>query len=224
MALNTSPRTFKIRDMRRLLLTAVVAVLFPLAASAQANPDSVRFRNDCRLAMQVVTTGHPAMKIDWAMAFVRECPGLAGNLARALREARTSRDTAELNRLTTPADWLRDGALFSTARELLADETASPEARVFAVRVLMWAYVPGMEIDYQNLVDTDGDGIPTCSGLGPGLHGELQRGAPLPGDWIAQGQALGRAVALDTGGDARVRQAARCLAVIIPFPQVRDMH
>lgn len=146
--------------MKRLVLCTLVATLLPLMASGQANPDSVKNRNDCRLAVQVVTTGHPAVKTDWAMAFVRDCPDLPSALARSIRELRSSRDTGVLDRLTAPADWLRDGSVYGAAYEVLQDRMASPEARVFAIRVLMWAYLPGLELNYSHLVDTDGDGYP----------------------------------------------------------------
>jgi hypothetical protein len=207
--------------MKRLLF--VGAVLVPLSVNAQANPDSIEHRNDCRLAVQVVTTGRPAVKTDWAIRQMRTCPEAATELATALRAARTRHDTVALNRLTEPADWLRDGSIFSAAMDVLRDRTASPVARVYATRVLMWAYVPGEEIRYGHLVDVDGDGDWTCGGLGPSLHGELVRAAPLPAGWVGQGQTLGRSIALAPDEPAPVRQAATCLAMVIPFPHVGNL-
>lgn len=209
--------------MRMKSLLLALAVILPLSAQAQASPDSVKHRNDCRLAVQVLTTGNPAVKADWAIRQMRTCPAGAAELARAFRAARSGRDTASLNRLTAPADWLRDGSMFSAALEVLRDRNASPEARVYAARVAMWAYVPGEEIRYEHLVDADGDGDWTCSGLGPSLHGEVVRGTPLPAGWIESGTALGRALSVDDSEPVRVRQAARCLALVIPFPYVRNM-
>lgn len=202
---------------------AALALLSPLSAVGQANPDSVRARNDCRLAVQVVMTGHPAVKTEWAMDFVRQCTELPSALARAIRDTRASRDTTVLKRVTAPADWLRDGNVYSAASEVLRDRTASPEARVFVIRVLMWAALPGMELDYSHLVDTDADGSRSCGGLGPSLHGEMVRGMPLPSGWKESGRALGRSVARDPSEPAPVREAARCLALAIPFPYARNM-
>lgn len=130
-------------DMMIRLLTCLLAVgLLPLAASAQANSDSIKHRNDCRLAIQVITTGQPAARSDWAMTFVRECAGFPAALRNSLSAARNSRDTAALARLTAPADWLRDGDVFTAAFELARDRGASPVARVFAIRVMMWVYLP----------------------------------------------------------------------------------
>lgn len=208
---------------RALALLGLIAVpLLSVAASAQVEPDSIKQRNDCRLAIQVVTTGRPGVKVDWAMTFVRDCPEFPGALSRAIRATRASRDTASLSRLTAPADWLRDGAVYSAAYDVVSDRTATPEARVFAIRVLLWAALPGMELRYAHLVDTDGDGIPLCGGLGPSLHGRFVRGAPLPAGWEVRGRSLGRALALDTSEAAQVRQAASCLALAIPFPYARE--
>ena len=205
------------------LWISTLALLLPLSAAGQANPDSVRARNDCRLAVQVVMTGHPAVKTEWAMGFVRQCSELPSALARAIRDTRTSRDTSVLKRVTAPADWLRDWGVYSAASEVLRDRTASPEARVFAIRVLMWAALPGMELDYSHLVDTDGDGSRSCGGMGPSLHGEIVRATPLPSGWEESGRALGRSVARDPSEPAPVREAARCLALAIPFPYARSM-
>jgi hypothetical protein len=205
------------------LWISTLALLLPLSAAGQANPDTVKARNDCRLAVQVVVTGHPAVKTEWAMDFVRQCTELPTALARAIRDTRASRDTTVLKRVTAPADWLRDGNVYSAASEVLRDRTASPEARVFAIRVLMWAALPGMELDYSHLVDTDADGSRSCGGLGPSLHGEMVRGMPLPSGWEESGRALGRSVARDPSEPAPVREAARCLALAIPFPYARNM-
>ena len=210
--------------MTRFWISVLAVALLPLSALGQANPDSIKHGNDCRLAVQVITTGQPAVKTDWAMTFVRECAEFPAALAGALSRARTSRDTAALARLTAPADRLRDGDLFTAAFELARDRAASPEARVFAIRVLMWAYLPGMELSYSHLIDTNGDGIPTCGGIGPSLHGELVRRTPLPAGWVESGRALGRSLALDSTEVAPVRQAARCLALVIPFPYVADLR
>lgn len=206
------------------LLTCLLAVgLLPLAASAQANSDSIKHRNDCRLAIQVITTGQPAARSDWAMTFVRECAGFPAALRNSLSAARNSRDTAALARLTAPADWLRDGDVFTAAFELARDRGASPVARVFAIRVMMWVYLPGMELSYSHLI-ADGDDIPTCGGIGPSLHGDIVRRAPLPSGWEENGRALGRLLASDGTESVQVRQAARCLALVIPFPYAADIR
>lgn len=199
-----------------LRILSFVVLLVPASLHAQANPDTVKHRNDCRLAAQVLTTGQPAVKRAWAITQARTCAGVADQLANALRGSRVSTDTVRLSALTAPADWLRDGRLFSAAYDIVRDRTASVQARVFATRVLMWAFAPGDEIDYRHLVDLNGDGQWSCGGTGASWHGEITRGTPLPSNWAAQANALGRSIAHDRDEPSAVRQAAVCLALVIP--------
>jgi hypothetical protein len=198
------------------IVTLLALLLLPLGLRAQANPDSVHHRNDCRLAAQVLTTGQPAVKRAWAVTKARTCPSVAGQLAEALRNSRSSTDTVRLSALTAPTDWLRDGRMFASATDVLRDRTATVEARVFATRVLLWAFAPGDEIGYHHLVSVNGDGKRTCSGLGASWHGELVHGSPLPSEWVAQANALGRSIAHNPAEPGAVRQAAVCLALVLP--------
>jgi hypothetical protein len=203
-------------NTRLFRVLSLVALVLPGSMQAQENPDSVKHGNDCRLAAQVLTTGQPAVKRGWAVTQARTCVDVADQLATALRQSRASTDTARLSALTAPADWLRDGRMFSAAYDVVRDRTASVQARVFATRVLMWAFAPGDEIEYRHLVAATGGGQQTCGGLGASWHGEITRGAPLPNDWVAQANALGRAIAHDKDEPQAVRQAAACLAFVIP--------
>jgi hypothetical protein len=59
-------------------IAGVLAALLLSAPSsssvvAQANPDSVKLRNDCRMAAQVLTTGHPGPHIDDALTTIGLC-------------------------------------------------------------------------------------------------------------------------------------------------------
>jgi hypothetical protein len=197
-------------------IISLVALLFPAALHAQAQPDTVKHRNDCRLAAQVLTSGQPAVKRAWAATQARTCPAVADQLANGLRDSRASTDTVRLSALTAPADWLRDGRLFSAAYGVVGDRTATVQARVFATRVLMWAFAPGDEIGYGHLVDVNGDGRWSCGGTGASWHGQITRGTPLPSDWVSQANALGRAIAHDGDEPRAVRQAAVCLALASP--------
>jgi hypothetical protein len=204
--------------VRRILLLSA-ALLLPLELQGQADPDSIKHRNDCRLAAQTVTTGRPANKLEWALHTIRRCPIAADDLARALSEARGSADTVLLKRLTAPTDWLIDGRIVETAVAILQDRGTSPQARVFAVRPLIWSLTPGGELEYGHLVDLDGDGRRSCGGRGPSFHGRVTAGEPLPAEWV---ERL-RGVALTIHGDANeptaVRQAVGCLLLTRPiFP------
>src|SRR5215218_9644020 len=101
--------------MNRLTKAALLLfLLLPACAVAQANPDSVKHRNDCRLAAQTLSTGHPSPHYGWALEMAWRCTEAAPALAAAIAEAATVRDTAFLNALTQPTIQLRDGRVFET--------------------------------------------------------------------------------------------------------------
>ena len=179
--------------------------------SAQTVPDSVKQRNDCRLAEQVVRTGHPAPKREWALWEIRRHCGASGGraLADAIREHRTSRDTAWLGELTSPAIQLRDGAVFAVSAQIARDRSASPEARVFAIRTLIWSLRPGYGITYDDLAGA-GEGSGGCYSHGPELHFQPTDGAPLPAGHASEVQAVAEQILLDAAEPAPVRSAARC--------------
>src|ERR1041384_5383461 len=98
------------------LLSAIVA-LTPQLSAAQASPDSVGHRNECRLAEQVLTTGSPAPHREWAEGYIPSCGyDLWGRTAAiAVRRNKGSSDLALLSKQWRRLDFLRDGAVFQAA-------------------------------------------------------------------------------------------------------------
>jgi hypothetical protein len=196
-----------------------MAMLSACASSsilAQAEPDSVHRRNECRLAAQVISTGNPAPRKDWALAVIRTCREGGAALARAISRARTNPDTAALNALTAPTVQLRDGAVFATALEIAGDRSASVEARVFAIRTLIWSMYPGGGINYPDL----SGGSHRCLGYGPSLHTEVTQGAALPRDYVARAKSLARTLTENVTEAVPVRRAASCLGIVNPWPRL----
>src|SRR4051812_27376125 len=100
--------------MRILLLAALLAFV-PTRGYSQGRDvsDSVHQRNNCRLASQVIRTGHPATHLQWAYSQIPACGSEGGEaLAARLRELRGSRDTAAIRALTMPFATLRDRDAF----------------------------------------------------------------------------------------------------------------
>ena len=188
-------------------------VALPACATAQANPDGIHRRNDCRLAAQVLTTGQPSPRLQWAAEVMPGCPQAGITVASALERYRTSRDTAFLSWVTLPANSLQDGHVFVTAMAVLQDKTASAEARVFANRLLFWHLYPSSGVYYSTLVDVDGDGRNPCIAFGASSHVTLVQGSPLPPDWKAQIHAAATRVMRDQTEPAPVRQSAVCVAL-----------
>lgn len=123
---------------KRLLLLVIMLVSTPTFLRAQEHADSVRHRNNCRLAEQIVSTGNPAPHEEWALSYIGACGleryGMA--LASAVRRLRASEDSALLNRYWGVAVWLDDGSLLDAALDVAGDPGASILARLHAVLAL----------------------------------------------------------------------------------------
>ncbi len=200
-------------------------VLFALLASPvwAQDPDSVQLRNDCRLAVQILASGHPAPQEEWALTVIHRCGSEGGAaLASALQNARTSTDTDYLSQLSARARWLRDGALFNAALEVAGDKAATAQARLESFVVLLYAVrlagdpLRGVPIFSQELSSplNPASGLPTgscsTSRFSTGAVKPAE-GAPLPGNYRDQISALGRRIFRDASEPLALRSAAFCL-------------
>jgi hypothetical protein len=212
-------------NLTRTLCFACLSVLAgcaPRAVLAQANPDSVHHGNDCRLAAQVISTGHPAHRAEWALAKIQNCRDGGHTLAQAISARRSSSDVEALDAVTRPAIRLRDGEVFSASLEIAGDRGASPQARVFAIRTLMWAMFPGGGIEYSDLADLVQGRQRSCFGHGPSTETEITQGTPLPRDYVDRAKALARRLNEDETEVHSVRRAAVCLALVQPWSKLPD--
>jgi hypothetical protein len=212
--------------VRHIVLSLLVSAGVPVGLQAQSEQsDSVDLRNRCRLAVQTIATTHPAPHSGWAVQFIQNCPEGGRVLANAFREARSSRDTALLDAITRPAIRLRDGGLFSAALEIAGDRGASPEARVYAIRTLMWAMYPGGAIHYADLADVIPNHQRSCFGAGPSTHTVVTPGeTAMPADYVTQAKTLARRINADAAEPHRVRRAAVCLMLVQPWPGLRSKY
>jgi hypothetical protein len=198
------------------VLIAALMLLVASAAAAQVRPDSVKLRNDCRLAAQVLTTGNPAPHVQWASWVIRGCPDAAQVVVRAVGQHRRSSDTVFLNAVTAPASEIRDRRLYEVALSILTDPSASTEARVFAARMLAWLYLPNAHLTYRDFVDPSGAGDSLCGAKRPPMDLRIVRGTLLPDGWPETVKAAARSVYTDVAQPAAVREAARCFILLQP--------
>jgi hypothetical protein len=195
--------------MRILLLVSAAIALLSSGVGAQPQNDAERHRSDCRIAVQVVASGRPVANQDWALSRLRSCGTDAGRvLAEILPRLANSTDTVRLNRHFSPTREIHDGQIFRVAMTLAADRRASAQARVFALRSLIWSGVPGRILSYADLAG-DKNGRTSCAG-GFTTHVSLSAGTPLPSDYDAQVRNLASRLAADPSEPIEVRRAARC--------------
>jgi hypothetical protein len=196
--------------MKIRLLGLALIVATAQAAGAQVDPDSIHHRNECRQAAQVVRTGEPRARITRSLLELRDCGAEGGQvLAAAFKAHQAVATRAELDELTRPASYLRDAALFEAGMEVAADESARPDARVFAFRIVLAAVMPGLLPTYEELSGGGAENM-SCFGARFGLEGGLSVGAPLPPDAAARAYDLSVRTLRDAGTPAPVKQAAIC--------------
>ena len=197
--------------MVRLFPIVLICACAPMYVSAQAAPDSVKRRNDCRLAAQVLASGHPAPREEWALAAIWSCPDAGPALATALKAARTSTDSAYLNALTAPLSRLHDGAVFTAAMEVAGDNAASVPARLASFRALITSVHPGAYVDLATLARDD----PRMCFSSRGVHTVVVAGTPVPADVRQQVRSLARRIFADISAPRAVHQAAECTIVAV---------
>jgi hypothetical protein len=106
--------------------------------------------------------------------------------------------------ITAPTRELLDASLFQNALRIAADADASPEARVFAIRTLMWALEPRLSVQFGGLITS------RCS-PGATLHLDTWEGTPLPANRHEQVEALTRRLLDVQTTPDQVRHAAVCV-------------
>lgn len=199
----------------KFLISAVLLFGFFGRLEGQADPDTVKLRNDCRLATQVLTTGHPAPHLEWASWFIRRCPDAGSVIANAVRLHRDTRDTLFLKAVTGRGSEVRDRAIYEAALAVFGSDAAAPEARVFAARLLAWLFLPGADLRYRDMVPPDG--TPSmCFVRRPPIDLHIIRGDLLPPGWPDAIRAAAKQVREDPGQPPIVRQAAACFIYIEP--------
>lgn len=199
-----------------MIRTVLLALLLAVPVTAQANPDSVKLRNDCRLAAQVLRTGHPAPRFQWATAVIHRCGvhEAAPALVAALDRLRSSSDSAEVNQVWGQVQYLRDARVYRTAMQVARDKGASMVARMSALMWLQRIRAPrqlALKDEVTGGFDANGRVRGGC-GRYSRLAGEspFVAGEPLPLDFEAEITALGQTIAADESQPLDVRTAARC--------------
>lgn len=212
--------------MLRILLLSLALMALPVCAMAQANPDSVKHRNDCRLAEQVLRTGHPAPHTKWAREFIGFCGYDVWGRATAaeVRRLRASQDVKELKEAWRGIASLVDANFFEAAAEIAGDRGASTPARTFALLHLAMLTDPYIVIRYRELPKDLAEARAVRARGGARAHARHcnahvvfyggkrpYQGQPLPSDAVARIRELAERVQPDATEPERLRVAASCI-------------
>lgn len=142
-----------------LLLTAGTS-----AAAAQESemPSEVRIRNNCRLAAQVLTTGHPHQRTDWARAYIVNCVD-EGPAHFSAQWASAPADTSSLRELIHASTRIRDARVFNALKETAVDRSRADAVRVAAMIGLLGYVDIGMAVDLTELKPPSNPDAPILS-------------------------------------------------------------
>lgn len=119
-----------------LLFMTLAAFALTSRLRAQVNPDSVKLRNDCRLAEQVLTTGQPATHRREALTVIGLC---GGDGLRALLSTWSSvpGDRDELELLVASTRAFATAELVDTLLSILRQPARPSAVRVASLLVLL---------------------------------------------------------------------------------------
>lgn len=141
---------------RAFLLVPVLLLGAVLPAAAQdERAAEVHKRNNCRLAAQVLTSGQPHSRYEWARVTIVDCED-EGPAYFAAQWATAPADTTALRQLIAGSSRVRDARVYATLRRAATDASGPSAVRVAAMLTLA-AYVdPSISIDLSELRVPDG--------------------------------------------------------------------
>lgn len=137
---------------RQVFLFASAFLLTAVPAGAQESDQAaeVQHRNDCRLAAQVLATGHPHPRHEWAVREITSCAD-EGPAYYAASWAAPASDTAGLRDLIVRSTRWRDARTYAALREAATDRARSDAVRVAAMISLARYVDPTIWIDLTDL-------------------------------------------------------------------------
>jgi len=201
------------RLLRQVMFVTVIGIVTPALAQSQgtAQDHSVKHRNDCRLAQQVLMHGRPANRREWAINYSNNCGALGGESLAAIlpRYRNVSAPGGEMEDVVQSAAFLIDRRIFDAALLLAADEGGASVARVQAIRIVYHQLNPASYYDYPAFI-TDSRS-PRVEKL-PSIVSEAPlTGTPLGDDALERAAQMARGVITRASTSASVRQAGSFL-------------
>lgn len=143
--------------MKRILVGMTVALLGMAAYPAVAQEPEYRpkreredaqLRNDCRLAVQVLTHGQPANKREWALDTIDRCDE-SGPPVLAAMWKEVAADSGSVGHMIYRSVYMRDRRVYDVVSALARDRSVPALKRAAALHLLgRWAR-PGFTLEYE---------------------------------------------------------------------------
>jgi hypothetical protein len=191
-------------QLTALVLAAMVMAVPVRPLEAQTERQDPHVRNDCRLAGQVVETGHPAPHYQWALEFVRHCEVTGPPVLVALW-SRPPSDADHLNQLFLSSYRLRDSRVTAAAVEAAGDPGLPRIVRLAAIRVLAGHAVPEFLLSNADLLRQDSD---SARSMFPSVDHATVRNGESPVDECTIRDILTALAGIGDDADAQVARAA----------------
>jgi hypothetical protein len=198
-------------------ITIVAALLLgtacaPALAQESDRPADAHKRNNCRLAAQVLTSGHPHPRHEWARTYIVDCED-EGPAYFANQWSAASGDTATLRQLMAGSSRVRDARVYAVLRQVAVDGSRPGAVRVAAMLTLAGYVDPGITIDLSELQPPTGTIERIRFRGGTSIHAVQVQGAQPLGSVTAEVLSLLNAVAANRSSEPReVWYAAAVLA------------
>lgn len=203
----------------------LLAVGSSSAAMAQADSGvgstQVHHRNNCRLSHQILVSGQPANKFEWALGYSNGCGVLGGEgLAAVLPRYRAvAGPGGQLEKVVEAAALLTDGHVFDAALTLAEDRGAGVGARVQAMRIVYHQLNTATFQLYEAFVN---DPWKTKTAYLPLVGSEASPvGTPLPSDALDKAEKVLSGIVSDVAVPGPVQLAATYLRDEIRLKQAR---
>lgn len=204
--------------MRAFCLFALIWIILPSTTQGQqrVDPDSVKHRNDCRLAERVLSTGHPRPHRDWALRIVVSCgPGAARAVAELWKSPPS--DTAALTQVFLASSRFRDARIYNAAFEAVMDPAKPDLVRVTALGVLASYAQPGVLLQLDRLTRVSSGLFTWQNAFARMGHPLTEEGeVPLPADVSSRVNRLVNELASAPAGTP-VRDSAFHLKYLLGF-------
>lgn len=198
----------------------LAALVVGLLAGEPARPLSAQPPTEqaCEAAKSVLAAGERSGRLTWAATAIPRCRTQGGQaLAAALQAHARSRNVPLLDTLTRAAAQLRDAGLYQAAYEVAGSSGATAEARVFAIRTLLYTLNPFLRFTHAELSGVGAER--NCGGHSAAVH-DLRHwtGSPLPRGYDDRIRELGRRLAQDPATPPAVKGAAFCASLHRAIP------
>lgn len=191
-------------------LAVVMGLALPHTAPAQAARRDGAREGNCRLASQVLTTGQPAARRQWALSYIGYCPAptQVPALRAGLARAAAAGEVSTFQRLASTALYVPDDRLLDQLLSVATKATYPERIRLAAMVKLDLLRAPARVWRVEELMRRDGSDCPTAVRPHPADV------APFPSRsraFLARLETARASLAADPAQPASIRRLARCM-------------